>query len=133
MKTRMPVLKKLTLALTIAGSLAVAGSALAQEPADPVTRLSERLELTAAQQAEIQEMFIAHRQNMRQSTRENRSERRQARAGLREEIRAVLDDEQVLKFDEMARRAGPAGRGERGQGPHEKGGQGRQDRPRGNS
>lgn len=113
MATRTPVVKKLTLALAVAGSLLMGGNALAEDHRDPVSRLSEHLELTALQQAEIQELFAAHRHNMRESARENRSERREARATLREEIRALLDDEQARKFDEMVHRAGATRRGHR--------------------
>ncbi|MFW5816704.1 MAG: hypothetical protein ACOCVP_07580 [Wenzhouxiangella sp.] len=113
MKTRTPVLSKLSLALTLAAGLALAGNALAQGHADPMSRLSERLTLTSEQETEIQALFQDHRRYMREQARENRAERRQARLMLREEIRALLDEEQAQKFDAMAERGGQGRRAQR--------------------
>lgn len=113
MKTQISLLSKLTLALTLAGSLAMAGSALAQGHADPVSRLSERLSLTSEQAAGIQALFQAHRRDMREQGREKRIERRQARLMLREDIRSLLDDEQAQKFDAMAQHGAQGRRAQR--------------------
>lgn len=133
MNTQTPVLSKLTLALALIGSLAITGNALAQGYPDPVARLSERLSLTTEQETEIQALFQAHRQDMREQGRENRTERRQARVLLREEIRALLDDEQAQKFDAMAQRGAQGRRGDRRDRMDERGGGRGKHRPDGNS
>ncbi|NDY94776.1 periplasmic heavy metal sensor [Wenzhouxiangella limi] len=133
MKTQTPVLSKLTLALALVGSLAITSNALAQGHPDPVPRLSERLSLTTEQETEIQALYQAHRRDKREQGRENRAERRQARVMLREEIRALLDDEQAQKFDAMAQRGAQGRRGGRRDRMDERGGGRGKHRPDGNS
>lgn len=92
------------LAMVVAGAATISGSVLAQNEQGPASRLAERLSLSVEQQAEIAELMQAHRESRRATERGHRGERRQARAALRSEIRALLDDEQAQAFDQMGNR-----------------------------
>ncbi|TVQ34388.1 MAG: hypothetical protein EA370_10735 [Wenzhouxiangella sp.] len=107
--------KKLTLALAAAGALTLAAPVLAHPGHNMAERLAERLELTSEQQVQIQNLYEAHRDQMRALRNQEDGQRargawREGRLALNEEIRELLSDEQAEQFDAMQRR-GYKGRG----------------------
>lgn len=109
LKTR---INRLSLALATAGLMAVSLPTLANEHGKSVPEhMAERLELSTEQRAQISLLMQVHREQMR-SLRESgdldRSQVREGRQALREEIRALLNEDQAVKFDAMKE-----GRGQR--------------------
>lgn len=83
-------MKKTILAIALGGAL-IAPFAFAGPGGGPnLDRMADRLDLTDAQQAQIEEIFEQHR-----------TQRDQMREQHREEVRAVLTDEQKAKLDEL--------------------------------
>jgi len=106
------------LSLAGAGLIALSFPALAQPQYGKggAERLAERLELTSEQREQIEVLFEAHRDQMRQQRRQNRDQMRQqrrqrheARMALREEISAILTKEQAETFETMHKQRGDRG------------------------
>ena len=105
-------------------------------PGKGMEKLTQNLNLTAAQQAEIQKIFdqrMLDRKNMLETTTAEQREnlRENARDGMKAQmeaqIKALLTSEQVAQFDQMhaeKERKGGKDKGKRGQGEDKRGGKG---------
>jgi Spy/CpxP family protein refolding chaperone len=100
-------IRMIGLSLAGAGLIALSLPALAQPQYGKggAERLAERLELTSEQREQIEVLFEAHRDQMR----EQRQQNREARLALREEISAILTEEQAEKFESMRKHHGDRG------------------------
>ena len=131
-KTLLATLTAVTIATASITGIAYADGGKGPEGA--VERLTEKLGLTVEQQAELKVLFDqraadrkAMQENLTQEQRENMREN--ARDGMREQmhaqIKSVLTEEQLAKFDQMHANEGKGDRHERGEGGHGgKGGKG---------
>ena len=128
-KTLLATLTAVTIATASIAGIAYADGGKGPEGA--VERLTEKLGLTTEQQAQLKVLFdqrIADRkamqENLTQEQRENMREN--ARDGMRDQmhaqIKSVLTEEQLAKFDQMhaneGKGKGKGDRHERGEGGH---------------
>jgi len=67
-------------------------------------RLARELDLTSEQQAKVEAVLAANRERARQFWRESQASYETLRQEFRQDIRALLDPEQLARFDEMVRR-----------------------------
>ena len=131
-----------SIALTAALTLGVTGAALAQDTPPPpdqsqpghgpgrmnpdrqLEHLTHTLSLTSDQQAQIKPLLVDRDQKMQAlfqnqslSQQDRRTQMHSIAEGTNNSIKAVLNDQQKQKFDEMHEHMGRRGRGEGGPPP----------------
>lgn len=102
------------------------GRGAMMSPEARVEQLDKAVTLTEEQKTKVKAIYAKAADDMRNTMREAKDDREGARTKMmdmmrktREEVRALLTDEQKKKFDDMPQRGGPEagarGRGKRGE------------------